>query len=164
MDPEFNTACLKIHKVLLSLLATLLFLQIGHSQRNLEINNFKELNGGVAFLEDFDFVVPGVSFLWGKTYIDDKNRILELEAGVALPSIITGKIGVGKRIKKSQVILGLRPFPFYIYLQTSFLHKSKGYWIFSVEGNPISQNSDLNVFDSLGILTIGYRWNSKNRG
>ncbi len=117
---------------------------------------FIEWNFGVAHIDD-DFIFPGTSVLWGRTYINDNNFIVEYEAGFALPSIVTGKVGIGKQFHTTNVIMGVRPFPFHLFLQSSFTNGKKGYWIASIEYNPL--DTDLGVsFGSRAILNFGYRW------
>ena len=50
---------------------------------------------------------------------------LEYEAGFALPSLVTGKLGIGKKFNNTKVIVGVRPFPFNLYLQSSFTKGKK---------------------------------------
>jgi hypothetical protein len=119
-------------------------------------NSFVEWNFGVAYIEDFIF--PGTSVLWGRTYINENNFIFEYEAGLALPSIVTGKLGIGKKFNNTKVIIGVRPFPFNLYLQSSFTKRKKGYWIYSIEFNPLDSDQQLS-FLSKAILNFGYRWN-----
>lgn len=119
------------------------------------VHSFKEWNFGLASVSDLVF--PGTSFLWGKTFINENNTIFEYQAGFAFPTIVTGKIGVGKKFNDINVIVGVRPFPFQFYLQSSFKPSKKGYWITSIEFNPFSSsNSELATH---GILNFGYRWN-----
>ena len=121
-------------------------------------NSFVEWNFGVADIDDEDLVFPGTSVLWGKTYINENDFIFEYEAGLALPSLVTGKVGIGKQFNTIKVIMGVRPFPFNLFMQSSFTNGKKGYWITSVEFNPL--NSDINLsFGSRAILNFGYRWN-----
>ena len=94
---------------------------------------------------------------------DRSNTIFEYEAGFALPTLVTGKIGIGKKFNNTKVIVGIRPFPFNLYLQSSFPAGKKGYWIAALELNPLKYETILS-FESKGILSFGYRWNlpSKN--
>ncbi|MDG1393350.1 MAG: hypothetical protein P8P55_00815 [Flavobacteriaceae bacterium] len=117
--------------------------------------SFIEWNFGIAFLEDEDFVFPGTSVLWGKTYINENDLIFEYEVGFALPTLVTGKIGIGKKFNNTKVVVGIRPFPFNIYGQSSFAKGEKGYWITSLEYNPRNPTNRV----SKGILNFGYRWN-----
>ena len=121
-------------------------------------NSFVEWNFGVAYIVEDNFVFPGTSVLWGRTYINENNLILEYEAGFALPSLVTGKLGIGKKFNNTKVIVGVRPFPFNLYLQSSFTKGKKGYWITSIEFNPLNSDSSLS-FGSKAILNFGYRWN-----
>ncbi|MDT0621453.1 hypothetical protein [Croceitalea vernalis] len=127
---------------------------------NKTFNSFVEWNFGVALIGDdlgIDGIFPGTSVLWGRTYISKNDIIFEYQAGFALPSLVTGKIGVGRKFNNTQVVLGVRPFPFNTYLQSSFTNKKKGYWIISLEYNPLDSGSDIS-FESKAILNFGYRW------
>jgi hypothetical protein len=120
-------------------------------------NSFVEWNFGVAFTRD-NFLFPGSSVLFGRTIINENNLIFEYEAGLALPSLITGKLGIGKKFNNTKVIVGARPFPFNLYLQSSFAEEKKGYWITSVEFNPLGSDQSISLA-SKAILNFGYRWN-----
>lgn len=120
-------------------------------------HSFVEWNFGAAYLSNEDSVFPGTSVLWGKTYINENNFIIEYEAGFALPSLVTAKVGIGKQFHNTKVIMGVRPFPFHLFMQSSFTNGKKGYWITSIEFNPL--DSDLGLsFGSSAILNFGYRW------
>ena len=69
--------------------------------------SFKELNAGIMTSW---IVAPGASFLWGKTYHNNK-RIFEWQAGVAFPTLVTGKLTLahGKFDKYSGISLRVRP-------------------------------------------------------
>lgn len=128
-------------------------------------SSFSEWNFGVAFIPEentFDVIEiwPGTSFLWGKTIINENNFILEYSAGFAFPSILTGKVGIGKNFNDTKVTFGVRPFPSTLYLQSSFTNGEKGYWIVSLEANPFDSDFDLS-FGSKALLTFGYRWHKK---
>ena len=80
--------------------------------------SFFEFNFGVALVSfdtDAHIPFPGASALWGTTLINQDNFIFEYEVGFAFPTIVTGKIGVGKRFNTTNVIVGLRPWPFNLY-------------------------------------------------
>ena len=130
-------------------------------------NSFSELNFGVAFLtsaeiSDDTTIFPGVSFLWGKTIINENDFIIEYSAGIAIPSIITGKVGIGKKINTTKIILGVRPYPTNLYLQSSFTNGEKGYWTVSFEYNPLDSDMGISLY-SKALITLGYRWHSKKR-
>ena len=115
--------------------------------------SFFEWNFGVAFLSYDSFIpFPGGSALWGTTFINKENLIFEYEVGFAFPTLVTGKIGVGKRFNNTSVVIGVRPWPTTVYLQTSFSTTKEKSWIASIEGNPID-------FGSIGNINVGYRWN-----
>jgi len=89
----------------------------------------------------------------------ENNLIIEYSVGFALPTLVTGKFGIGKKFDTTKIIMGVRPYPFNIFLETSFITRTKGYWITSIEFNPLKSSSTLLSFDSKAILNFGYRWN-----
>ena len=117
-------------------------------------DSFIEWNFGVAFLEGENILFPGASVLWGKTYINEKDLIFEYEAGFALPTLVTAKLGIGKKFNNTKVVVGIRPFPFNVYGQTSFAKSENRYWIASIEYNPMNSRDRF----SNALLNIGYRW------
>ena len=150
--------------LLISLLSFFFFNKIGAQEISTgkSNNSFVEWNFGFANIED-EFIFPGTSVLWGRTYVNENNLIFEYEVGLALPSLVTGKLGIGKKFNTTKVIVGVRPFPFNFFLQSSFTNGKKGYWIASIEFNPLDSNTSLS-FGSKAILNFGYRWNiTKNK-
>lgn len=146
-------------KLLLVALVSLFSFTTGNAQEvspGKTKNTFIEWNFGVAYIVD-GAVLPGTSVLWGKTFINEKNFIFEFEGGFALPTVVTGKVGIGKNFNNTNVIIGVRPFPFHFYLQSSFPSGKKGYWITSIEYSPVNSDSFLS-FQSRAILNFGYRW------
>jgi len=125
------------------------------SYPNTTSHSFIEWNVGIAAADNFTF--PGTSVLWGATVINENNSIFEYEAGLAFPTLLTGKMGGGKVFGSTKIVIGVRPFPFNFYLQTSFLSKENGYWILSFEYNPFDDDAAIS-FGSKGIVNIGYRW------
>lgn len=147
-------------KIIFSLLLFLFVFQTSIAQESTSItskNSFIEWNFGIAFISEENFPFPGTSVVWGKTYVNENDIIFEYQAGFAFPSLITGKIGIGKMFDTTKVIAGIRPFPFNVFLQSSFAPKKNGYWIASVELNPLNANTDIS-FGSKAILNVGYRW------
>ena len=147
-------------KIIFSLVLFLFFFQTSIAQESTPItskNSFIEWNFGIAFISEENFPFPGTSVVWGKTYVNENDIIFEYQAGFAFPSLITGKIGIGKMFDTTKVIAGIRPFPFNVFLQSSFAPKKNGYWIASVELNPLNANTDIS-FGSKAILNVGYRW------
>ena len=121
-------------------------------------SSFIEWNFGIARIPEIEnFPMPGTSVLWGRTTIYPNNFIFEYEGGFAFPTVITGKVGIGKKFNDTNITFGVRPFPFHLYAQSSFPAGKKGYWIGSVEFNPL--NSTNSLFGSKAILNFGYRWN-----
>ena len=120
-------------------------------------NSFIEWNFGVALISDVNFPFPGTSVLWGKTLINENNFIFEYEGGFAFPTLVTGKIGIGKKFNTTNLTFGVRPWPFHLYTQATFAPMENGYWITSVEVNPLNKNSPIS-FGSVAMITFGYRW------
>ena len=55
-------------------------------------------------------VFPGASFLWGKTYQNNK-RIFEWQAGVAFPTVVTGKLTLAHGKLDKYTGISLRVWP-----------------------------------------------------
>lgn len=147
-------------KTFFSSLLLLFIFQTSNAQKSTSIsseNSFIEWNVGIAFITDENFPFPGTSVLWGKTHVNENDIIFEYQAGFAFPSLITGKIGVGKMFGSTKVIAGIRPFPFNVFLQSSFAVRKNGYWIASAELNPLSAKNNIS-FESKAIVNVGYRW------
>ncbi len=123
------------------LIISLLFVNSVHAQKS---QSFKELNAGICGADYF--VAPGASFLWGKTYQNNK-RIFEWQAGVAFPTLVTGKLTLahGKLDKNSGI--SLRVWPPTIGPQFKINNLT-----LSAEVGP-----DLIDGEPWGILTIGFR-------
>jgi hypothetical protein len=148
-------------KLLLVPVFLLFFIHISGAQETSKWsseNSFIEWNFGAAFIGDDSFPFPGTSVLWGKTLINENNFILEYEGGFALPTLVTGKIGIGKKMNNTNLTFGIRPFPFHLYTQATFATQENGCWITSIEVNPLGAKSR-GFFESRAMLTFGYRWN-----
>ena len=134
--------------------------------RNTSHQGYYEINFGAALVGETGtgFPFPGVSFLYGHKFYSN-NLIIDLEIGVALPSIGTAKLGVGFKTKSSEVIFGFRPWPMHFYLQTQLNQKEKGGWILSLEVSPYTFNrrADGISMYSYGLINFGYRWNIRPR-
>lgn len=151
--------------ILISLLSFFLFNNIEAQEiaTGKSKHSFVEWNFGLAYIGDSAFAedflpFPGTSVLWGKTYINENNFIFEYEVGLALPALVTGKVGIGKKFDNTKVVVGIRPYPFNLFLQSSFTTGKKGYWIASIELNPLDTEKSISVY-SKAILNFGYRWN-----
>ena len=149
-------------KFILLLSISVLFMGRNSAQEltKMSQNSFTELNVGVAFLDDGWIPFPGASFLWGQTFINKNDVIFEYEVGLAFPTLVTAKLGIGKKFNNTKVIVGVRPWPFNIYGQSSFGERESGYWITSIEFNPTY--SDSSSLSTKAILNFGYRWNLKS--
>ena len=80
-------------------------------------NIYKEFNFGIAVLDGGAF--PGASLLIGKTNYYENNTLLDYQAGIAFPTIVTGKIGFGWGDEDFATIIGFRVWPSCPYIQIS---------------------------------------------
>ena len=146
---------------------------------------YLELNAGIAYIPEVGIdisVYPGASFLVGKRFEQtDGNLILDMEIGLAFPTIATGKIGGGfylNKEEKSAIIAGIRPWPLHMYTQINLPKGPKGQFILSLEvGSAIIRrraevideyplhDDDMwyRPYESLSaesqfIVNFGYRW------
>lgn len=134
--------------------------QGAYIELNAGIANIPELGGGDISL------FPGASFLVGKRFEQsDGNLILDMEIGLAFPTIATGKIGGGfflNKEEKSAIIVGIRPWPLHFYTQVNLPERPKGQFIISLEaGSALIGEPDLEEMSAFStiILNMGYRWN-----
>ena len=129
-----------------------------------------ELNAGIANIPELGggdiSIFPGASFLVGKRFEQsDGNLILDMEIGLAFPTIATGKIGGGfflNKEEKSAIIVGVRPWPLHFYTQVNLPERPKGQFIISLEaGSALIGEPDLEEMSAFStmILNMGYRWN-----
>jgi len=135
-------------KIIILLAIAPLFL-IGQSKT---YKNFIEVNIGIADIGGYDFndIFPGASVLFGKTIeLNSPNTIIEWQVGVALPSLITGKIALGYGNLKNNIALAVRPWPLTIGPQAKI-----GNFSFSFE---VGDNGNLS-FEAGLISTVGYRF------
>ena len=116
-------------------------------------NSYKEFNFGI-YSEKEIIVSPGASFLWGKTNYLQNNTLLDYQIGIALPTIITGKVGFGIGDQNYATIIGIRPFPTSAYVQFSFKEK----YNIAFEYSPMSFSGG-DPFSARGfIVCYGYRF------
>ena len=126
-----------------------------------------EVNAGVARIDSYWDYGPGVSALIGKRFeFDESNFLVDMQIGLAFPSILTAKIGVGGYLdkeKKVAIIAGVRPWPLHCYAQVNLKEGVKGEWIISSEvGSALifDDSTDYGLsLESLFIINFGYRWN-----
>jgi len=151
----------KTRNFLLTFIIAILVFGVGSAQKIIpskgQRTSFIEWNIGVAHFPQEDFFFPGTSVLLGKTFSFKENYFFEAEAGLAFPTILTGKLGIGKTLNGNKFSLGIRPFPMHYYLQTSFRERSRGYWIVSLEYNPHESIESFFVNKSI-LINFGYRW------
>jgi hypothetical protein len=83
--------------------------------------------------------------------------VLDYEGGIAFPSIITGKAGIGVSIDPYlDISAGIRPWPSSTYLQLNILRPNKcTNLVLTVEGMTGRETS----FGQNAIFTIGWRKN-----
>ena len=117
---------------------------------------FIEMNVGIASVDDYDFsgIFPGTSVLFGKTTSFDSGLVTEAQIGLALPSILTAKLGFGDGNLDKNILLTLRPWPFFIGPQLKLYNFTASF--------EIGLNNEFS-FESGLIATLGYRWKLKNR-
>ena len=133
-------------------------------------------NIGVAFV---DFPFPGASLLGGMRRVSESGFVFEAEAGLAFPTVATGKVGVGlQRFEGGpSSTIGLRLWPLHAYYQQSIPTRRcertlseraqrrlerRGKdrnnlrcsdWYFTLEVGTYSNVS----FDSQAIISVGHR-------
>jgi hypothetical protein len=124
-----------------------------------------EWNAGVSASDaDEGEYFPGCSYLIGTTYITKSNVVVDAQIGLAFPTGVTGKVGVGFKAKNAIITAGIRPYPSHAYLQLQWLPYNKHHsFIFSFEESAYSMTGGadfeyLSAF-SIRLATVGYRWN-----
>ena len=123
-----------------------------------------EWNAGVAYTDEIDGYFPGGSYLIGTTYITKSNVVVDAQIGLAFPTLVTGKVGVGFKAKNAIITAGIRPYPSHAYLQLQWLPYNKHHsFIFSFEESALSITDNYNWEGwstySIRLATVGYRWN-----
>jgi hypothetical protein len=123
-----------------------------------------EWNAGVAYIDDIDGYFPGCSYLIGTTYITESNVVVDAQIGLAFPTLVTGKVGVGFKAKNAIITAGIRPYPSHAYLQLQWLPYNKHHsFIFSFEESAYSMTGNDDWYGpsawSIRFATVGYRWN-----
>ena len=141
-------------------LLILLFPLALFSQKQERISTiYTEINTGVAFIDELPF--PGMSGLIGTT-LNAGGFLFDVEAGLALPTIWTAKMGIGYEMGRSQVTAGLRPFPAHVYIQHVTTGKKYGSFLISIELGLEDMGVDANSFESLAMITFGWRFTLNN--
>ena len=132
--------------ILISLLLLSSLLVKGQTVKYVELNTGFS-TGTVPFF-------PGGSIMVGDTHKFDSGIILDYEGGVAVPTIITLKGGIGFNVKKDIITFGVRPWPGSVYAQYEIMRLNKSSDIV------LTAEGSLGVIQS-SIFTIGWRWKSK---
>ena len=137
---------------------------------------YTEFNAGLCYTDEINFVVPGSSFLIGKVFETKKDLLVDAQIGVAFPTIVTAKVGIGKYINKenkSAFFFGIRPWPMHLYGQINFPKRKKGQWIITTElgteelieeyiGHETIDADGFSAY-SIGLVSFGYRWDIKSK-
>jgi hypothetical protein len=137
---------LKIKKLIIILILVFPIMALGQNPKH----KFVELNCGVASMDDYryEWAAPGGSFLYGEIYAK-KGVVTEWQVGVALPSLLTGKVFVGGGNLKNNIGVAVRPWPLSIGPQGKI-----GRFTFSCE---IGTTNEPSIYAGL-ISTVGFRW------
>lgn len=92
--------------------------QTGEASANVEA--YFDSNLGIAFV-DLGVPFPGASLLGGVRRVSASGFVLEAEGGLAFPTVVTGKVGLGiQRFEGGPSgTIGLRLWPLHAYYQQS---------------------------------------------
>ena len=117
-------------------------------------NSYKEFNGGLYIGGNDLPVFPGVSFLFGRTNYYSNNIVMDYEIGFALPTVFTGKAGVGLGNQNNATIIGVRPWPTTAFIQHIWGEKR----LISIEVM-IPYDGNFTAGNNIPlIINYGYRW------
>ena len=127
---------------------------------------FLELNLGAGVIDIYGELLPapGLSLVYGKIYenkrsiYNSQDYIFEWQIGLALPSVVTGKLTFGLGDSDKYWGLSIRPWPLFIGPQVKLNN-----WSFSFEYSPSTEIEDIGAsrritsFDVPWILNLGWR-------
>lgn len=100
---------------------------------------------------------PGASVLYGATDRYPSGFIMDYEGGIAFPTLVTGKFGMGYDANGTEITAGIRPWPPATYGQVRIDRPNKkADIIISMEGMLFPTE----LFVQRAILTIGWRFDS----
>ena len=156
-----------------------------NAQDDNEKEKYIESNWGIAAVQPIidagPLPFPGTSVLFGSRKFFSNDTFLDTQIGLAFPSILTGKIGYGKRFSDgSSLTAGLRIFPTHLFLTTGLPRRNchrdisdaklrrlakRGKtaadikcseWVFSAEASPLLAKNFLpeEISDELNLLTF----------
>tara|TARA_B110000444_G_C18693002_1_gene525199 strand:- start:59 stop:517 length:459 start_codon:yes stop_codon:yes gene_type:complete len=129
-------------------------------------SKFLELNLGAGVIDIYGELLPapGLSLVYGKIYenkrsiYNSQDYIFEWQIGLALPSVVTGKLTFGLGDSDKYWGLSIRPWPLFIGPQVKLNN-----WSFSFEYSPSTEIEDIGAsrritsFDVPWILNLGWR-------
>lgn len=131
--------------------------------------SYFEVNAGTAYINHLDGWFPGTSILYGIKTVNKDNLILDVQAGIAFPSIVTGKIGTGIYFPEAKTALtvGVRPWPAHGYGQIEFYTPNeRASWSVSYETSALTvlgEKYEVASMDSRTIINVGYRFRFRPR-
>jgi len=139
-------------KKILLILALILCFNISKAQTTV---TYTELNVGASVGTIPLF--PGFSVLYGATTKCDNGIILDYQGGLAFPSLVTGKAGIGFSLDpKLDLTFGVRVWPSSTYVQLKVNRSNKFRDIvFTAENTWWGPTS----FGQYAIFTVGWRPN-----
>lgn len=140
--------------ILLSLICLLFLTNINGQGKT--TTPYTELN--IGFSSGVVPLFPGASVLYGATTKYKSGFLLDYEAGLAFPSLITAKGGIGFLFNQTELSVGIRPWPASTYGQVR-IDRPKKYSdiIISLETMPWAND----LFIQRVIFTIGWRFDNK---
>ena len=118
-----KTSCSAIKSIALigAFLATI---SSNHAQEEKSVEPYIESNWGLAYIGESDAIFPGTSVLMGRRSYFSKNGFTDTQIGLAFPSVLTAKVGVGHTgAKGGHFSAGLRVFPTHVYIQNTLPSK-----------------------------------------
>ena len=119
---------------------------------------YSEINAGIS--TGVVPIFPGASSLVGATVRYPSGFLIDYEGGIAFPTLLTGKIGVGIPVDYNMDLsVGVRALPSSIYAQLLVKRPTKkSDLVFTAEALAWSP-----AFGQYSILTVGWRFNDDNK-
>lgn len=140
-------------KKLFLLLTLVPFLSLGQTTTKFVEVNIGISTGIVPFF-------PGASALYGAEKKYPSGFLMEGEAGIAFPTLLTFKGGVGYDFDGTELSVGIRPWPASTYGQIKLNRPNKkSNIVLTMEGMWFAND----LFVQRAIFTIGWRFDNKNR-
>ena len=143
-------------KKILLVLISILCITLSNAQTTIKYTEFN-VGASVGVVPMF----PGFSFLYGATTKYDSGVILDYQGGLAFPSLVTGKAGIGFSIDpKLDLTFGVRVWPSSTYVQLKINRPDRPRDIvFTVENTWWGPTS----LGQGAIFTVGWRPNICNQ-